>query len=142
MATEATVATAAKALSEAKVVADAQAKTKGYLGRIKAAVGDAANNQCIEESHLDQEVVGHGKRTVGKVRAVFAGGRGKGSSVSVRLFRVAQTATCAKHVLSAGLNSHGFMIGGRVCGGHTLSYVGLQAHLLFGVRYWVRGETG
>lgn len=59
---------AAKALSEAKVVADAQAKTKLYLGRIKAAVDDAAN-QCIEESHLDQGLVGHDKRTVGKVWA-------------------------------------------------------------------------
>ena len=69
MATAAAAETTAKALSEAKVVADAQAKTKQYLGRIEAAV-DASANQCIEESHLDQELVGHGKRTVGKVRAV------------------------------------------------------------------------
>lgn len=57
--------TTAKALSRTKVVADAQEKTKGYLGRIEAAV----DTQCIEESHLDQQLVGHGKRTVGKVRS-------------------------------------------------------------------------
>lgn len=67
MATVAADQTAAKALSEAKVVADAQDKTKRYLGRIEAAVDDAAK-QCIEESHLDQELVGHSKRKVGKVR--------------------------------------------------------------------------
>lgn len=69
MATTSAVETGAKALSEAKVVADAQAKTKQYLGRIGAAVDDAAK-QCMAESHLDQELVGHGKRTVGKVRGV------------------------------------------------------------------------
>lgn len=52
-------------LSEAKVVADAQEKTKGYLPRIEAAVDDPS--QCIEESHLDKEVVGYSTRTVGKV---------------------------------------------------------------------------
>eukprot|EP00903_Cladosiphon_okamuranus_P010584 g10008.t1 len=70
MATKASVETAAKALSEAKVVADAQAKTKQYLGRIGTAVDDAAR-QCIAESHLDQGLVGHGKRTVGKVRDTY-----------------------------------------------------------------------
>lgn len=52
----------------ARVVADAQEKTKGYLPRIEAAVED--NGQCIEESHLDQEAVGYSTRTVGKVSEV------------------------------------------------------------------------
>lgn len=56
-------------LSEAKVVADAQEKTKGYLPRIEAAVDDPS--QCIEESHLDKEVVGYSTRTVGKVRDTY-----------------------------------------------------------------------
>lgn len=62
----AAAAAAAKALSLAAVVAEAQEKTKGYLGRIEAAVDDP-DAECIAESHLDQELVGHGKRTVGKV---------------------------------------------------------------------------
>ena len=52
-------------LSVAKVVADAQEKTKGYLPRIEVAVEDPG--QCIEESHLDKEAVGYSTRTVGKV---------------------------------------------------------------------------
>lgn len=56
----------AKALSLAKVIADAQEKTKQYLGRIEAAVDDSPR-QCIAESRLDQQLVGHSKRTVGKV---------------------------------------------------------------------------
>ncbi|CBJ28207.1 conserved unknown protein [Ectocarpus siliculosus] len=60
----------AKALSLAKVVADAQEKTKKYLGRIEAAVDDSAR-QCIAESRLDQQLVGHSKRTVGKVRDTY-----------------------------------------------------------------------
>jgi len=72
---------AAKALSMAAVVAEAQEKTKGYLGRIEEAVDDSSN-QCIAESHLDEELVGHGKRTVGKVSSIwcpaFVGGRASG----------------------------------------------------------------
>lgn len=51
--------------SVAKVVADAQEKTKSYLPAIKACIGDAS--QCIEESHLDKGKVDFQTRTVGKV---------------------------------------------------------------------------
>lgn len=49
----------------AEVVANAQEKTKVYLERINAAVTDPA--QCIAESNLDEGMVKHGSRYVGKV---------------------------------------------------------------------------
>lgn len=51
--------------SVARVVADSQEKTKGYIGRIAAAVAEP--EQCIGESNLSQGTVGYDTRYVGKV---------------------------------------------------------------------------
>lgn len=63
---ESASATASPAAVVAMVVTEAEAKTKGYLSRIEASIGDPA--QCIKESHLDKELVDYDTRYVGKVR--------------------------------------------------------------------------